>query len=77
MEDKTIRTFMENTIFGEVIPTLSLPEEECKEFANAVIERFENPYVKHQLLSISLFCLSFFICSGMALYNYNVAFHIF
>ena len=54
MEDKTIRTFMENTIFGEVIPTLSLPEEECKEFANAVIERFENPYVKHQLLSISL-----------------------
>lgn len=54
MNDKTIRTFMENTIFNEVIPTLSLPEAECKEFANAVIERFENPYVKHQLLSISL-----------------------
>lgn len=54
MNDKTIRTFMENTIFNEVIPTLSLPEAECKDFANAVIERFENPYVKHQLLSISL-----------------------
>lgn len=54
MNDKTIRTFMENTIFNEVIPTLSLPEAECREFANAVIERFENPYVKHQLLSISL-----------------------
>ena len=54
MNDKTVRTFMENTIFNEVIPTLSLPEAECKEFANAVIERFENPYVKHQLLSIAL-----------------------
>lgn len=54
MNDKTVRTFMENTIFNEVIPTLSLPEAECKDFANAVIERFENPYVKHQLLSIAL-----------------------
>jgi len=54
MEDSSVRKFMENTIFNEVIPTLSLPESECKEFANAVIERFENPYVKHQLLSISL-----------------------
>lgn len=54
MNDKTVRTFMENTIFNEVIPTLSLPAEECREFANAVIERFENPYVKHLLLSISL-----------------------
>lgn len=54
MEDKDVRKFMENTVFDEVIPTLSLPEAECKEFANAVIERFENPYVKHQLLSISL-----------------------
>lgn len=54
MNDATVRKFMMNTIFNEVIPTLSLPEEECKEFANAVIERFENPYVKHALLSISL-----------------------
>lgn len=54
MNDATVRTFMENTIFNEVIPTLSLPAEECKEFADAVIERFENPYVKHALLSISL-----------------------
>ncbi|OYO59640.1 altronate oxidoreductase, partial [Lachnotalea glycerini] len=54
MDDKTIRKYMEETLFDEVIPTLSLPKEECMEFANAVIERFQNPFVKHKLLDISL-----------------------
>lgn len=54
MEDKDIRNFMERTIFDEVIPTLTLPEKELKGFAEAVITRFNNPYVKHALLSISL-----------------------
>lgn len=54
MDDATIRQYMEETLFDEVIPTLSLPEEECREFANAVIERFQNPFVKHKLLDISL-----------------------
>ncbi len=54
MEDEDIRSFMMKTIFEEVIPTLTLPEEELKEFAEAVITRFNNPYVKHALLSISL-----------------------
>lgn len=54
MEDKTIRKYMEETLFDEVIPTLSLPKEDCTEFANAVIERFQNPFVKHKLLDISL-----------------------
>lgn len=54
MEDEKIRKFMMNTIFDEIIPTLALPKAECEEFANAVIERFENPFIKHALLSISL-----------------------
>jgi tagaturonate reductase len=54
MDDKTMRKYMEETLFNEVIPTLSLSEEECKEFANAVIERFQNPFIKHKLLDISL-----------------------
>ncbi len=54
MEDETIYTFMYNTIFDEIIPTLSLPKKELVSFANSVIMRFNNPYVKHALLSISL-----------------------
>lgn len=54
MDDPDIKNFMVKTIFDEVIPTLTLPEAELKEFAEAVITRFNNPYVKHALLSISL-----------------------
>ena len=54
MQDDEIKGFMTKTIFEEIIPTLSLPKEELESFANSVIERFENPYIKHELLSISL-----------------------
>lgn len=54
MEDKDIRSFLTCTIFDEIIPTLSLREEELISFANSVLVRFENPYIKHALLSISL-----------------------
>jgi tagaturonate reductase len=54
MEDATVCKFMMSTVFDEIIPTLSLPKEECEAFAKAVMERFENPFIKHALLSISL-----------------------
>ncbi|MCR5278951.1 MAG: tagaturonate reductase [Lachnospiraceae bacterium] len=54
MEDKTIYDFMHATVFDEVIPTLTLPRQDLLDFAEAVITRFRNPYVKHALLSISL-----------------------
>lgn len=54
MQDQDVRDFMMKTIFDEIIPTLTLPEEELLSFAGSVMERFENPYIKHALLSISL-----------------------
>ncbi|MCM1327239.1 MAG: tagaturonate reductase [Lachnoclostridium sp.] len=54
MEDSDVRDFMNKTIFDEVIPTLTLPEDELKEFAGEVVNRFNNPYVDHALLAISL-----------------------
>lgn len=54
MDDKLVHDYMYNTIFDEVIPTLTLPKQELVDFANAVIQRFRNPYIKHALLSISL-----------------------
>lgn len=54
MEDKLIRDFMNATIFDEVIPTLTLPKQDLLDFADAVIGRFNNPYVDHALLSIAL-----------------------
>lgn len=54
MEDKTIRTYMEKLLFEEIGPTVDLPKAEVEAFINAVIERFENPFIRHSLLAISL-----------------------
>ena len=54
MGDPLIRNFMQHTLYDEVIPTLSLPKEDLLQFAQAVTSRFENPYIKHALLSICL-----------------------
>ena len=54
MQDEMILDFIKKTIFEEVIPTLTLPKKDLEDFANAVLTRFNNPYVKHALLSISL-----------------------
>jgi tagaturonate reductase len=54
MNDNDIRNFMMGTLHEEVIPTLSLPKADLEEFADAVVARFNNPYVDHSLLAISL-----------------------
>lgn len=54
MEDELILNFIKGTLFDEVIPTLTLPKDELMEFADAVLTRFRNPYVKHAHLAISL-----------------------
>jgi len=54
MQDEVIKNFMLKTIYDEVIPTLSLPVEDLKDFAGQVENRFNNPYVDHALLAISL-----------------------
>lgn len=54
MENEVICGFMNKTIYEEIIPTLTLPEEELKDFAFSVTERFKNPFIDHALLAISL-----------------------
>ncbi|MGI6180605.1 MAG: tagaturonate reductase [Agathobaculum sp.] len=54
MEDDTIRSFMNKMLYEEVVPILPLDQEDCKQFAAAVQDRFNNPFVNHELMSISL-----------------------
>lgn len=54
MADEVIRSFMNQAIYREIIPTLTLPEDEVAGFAASVTERFQNPFIDHALLSISL-----------------------
>ena len=54
MNDPMIASFMQHTLYDEVIPTLSLPKDDLLSFAEAVTGRFRNPFIKHALLSICL-----------------------
>ena len=54
MEDEVMLGFMNRILQREVIPILPLDKEDCEDFAAAVRDRFSNPFVDHQLLSISL-----------------------
>lgn len=58
MKDPVVRTSLDQTVFGEIVPTVHLPKEKADAFAKAVYERFENPFVKHALLAISLNSIS-------------------
>ena len=60
MQDKVLRAFLERAVLDELAPTLSAPADEVKAFALAVIERFGNPYLRHNLLSITLNAVSKF-----------------
>lgn len=54
MHNDTIRSFMNKMLYDEIIPTLPLDKKDLNEFAEAVQDRFNNPFVNHELMSISL-----------------------
>lgn len=60
VEDTVTGKFIQDTIYAEIIPTLELSEKELKDFAQAVLDRFKNPFINHYLMSISLNSMSKF-----------------
>lgn len=54
MHNETIKGFMNKMLYDEIIPTLPLDKKDLMEFASAVEDRFNNPFVDHELMSISL-----------------------
>ena len=53
-DDPVIGRFVKKVMFDELLETLDLPKEELIQFADAVMERFRNPFVKHFVTSIML-----------------------
>ncbi|KEO72632.1 tagaturonate reductase [Anditalea andensis] len=60
VEDPHIGKYINETIFSEIIPTLDLSEDELKQFAIDVLDRFKNPFIRHELASIALNSISKF-----------------
>lgn len=60
IEDEITGELLKEGLFSEIIPTLDFAEDKKIEFANSVIERFLNPFIKHYLQSITLNSISKF-----------------
>ncbi|MCL2703131.1 MAG: tagaturonate reductase [Defluviitaleaceae bacterium] len=60
MKDLTFRGFLAKASLTELAPTVPLPAKESWWFSGSVFERFENPYIRHNLLSIALNSVSKF-----------------
>ena len=54
MDDPEIAAFVDATLRREIIPTLAQSPEELNAFADAVLNRFRNPFIRHQLSAIAL-----------------------
>ena len=60
MKDPVMREHLRACVYDEIVPTLDLPREELLAYADGVMCRFENPYIKHYLSSIALNSVSKF-----------------
>lgn len=63
----TVGDMMQDTLLGgalramvteEILPGVKLPDAEKRAYAEAVFQRFQNPFVRHELLSISINSIS-------------------
>ena len=52
--DPVVGKYIHKVQFDELMQTLNLPMDELQKFASDVLERFNNPYVDHQVTSIML-----------------------
>jgi len=62
MQDTEMQSFIKNVMLEEIAPTVLAQDfqhfkptkEELDKFANEILDRFNNPYIEHYLLSITL-----------------------
>jgi tagaturonate reductase len=54
MKDPVFGRFVHQAVFDEIVPQLNMDPDGRRKYAEDVMERFNNPFIKHELLSISL-----------------------
>ena len=54
VEHDVVGKFIHKAIYDEIVPALNMPKQELTDFADEIVDRFRNPFVKHALMSISL-----------------------
>lgn len=54
LDDEDMEAYLRKCVYEEIIPTLNMPQEDLVAYADAIMKRFANPYLKHYLRDISL-----------------------
>ena len=58
--DENVGQFIKKYAYDVVIPTIDLDKDDLLNFANSVFDRYINPFVRHELMSIALNSISKF-----------------
>ncbi|GAB2883626.1 tagaturonate reductase [Uliginosibacterium flavum] len=53
-EDPVVSKFLNRVMFKEIVPFVPLPDAERRSYADTIMERFANPHIRHELISIAL-----------------------
>jgi len=53
-EDPVVSKYLNQVMFEEIVPFVPLPDAELKAYAETIMERFANPHIRHELISIAL-----------------------
>ena len=61
MQNDLVSSFVKLLLMNEATKTLDFPDAELNKFVEAVLDRFRNPLLKHQLISIALNSTSKFV----------------
>ncbi len=54
VDDEILSKYLHTLMFEEIVPFVPRPAEERRQYAVSIMERFANPYIRHELLSIAL-----------------------
>ncbi len=53
VEDPRVGPFIRRVVLEEIVPSLDLDPAMARSFAHAVLDRFANPFIRHELLGIT------------------------
>lgn len=53
-EDPVVSKYLNTVMFDEIVPFVPLPDAERRAYAATIMERFANPHIRHELISIAL-----------------------
>ena len=74
MDDETLSHFVESLLIKETVTTLNFSDAVTHKYVQNVLDRFRNPLLKHQLISISLNSTSKFVARVLPIFrDYYIA----